>query len=80
LRKKSFLKIVTQLQVFAKAIALVVSDYKQGGRNAGNDASVVALHLIAEFVSKLECCKSPLAANALSAYICFLTASGSGFG
>lgn len=68
---------------FSKSVDLVLKSYQQGGRIyiAGNGGSAAdALHLAAEFVSRLAKDRAPLAAEALTADSSILTAIGNDYG
>ncbi len=72
-----------QLEVFERAVELVVKVYKGGGRLfiAGNGGSAAdAQHLAAEFVAKLARPRAPLPAEALTVDSSTLTAIGNDFG
>lgn len=72
-----------QLEAFEKAVALVVSVYRNGGRLyiAGNGGSAAdAQHLAAEFVAKLARPRAALPAEALTVDTSTLTAIGNDFG
>ena len=71
------------LDLFSKAVEIVVERYKQGGRIyiAGNGGSAAdAQHLAAEFVSKLARDRAPLPAEALTVDSSILTAIGNDYG
>lgn len=71
------------LNIFAKAVEIVVDRYKQGGRIyvAGNGGSAAdAQHLAAEFVSKLARDRAPLPAEALTVDSSIITAIGNDYG
>lgn len=71
------------LELFSKAVEIVIDRYKQGGRIyiAGNGGSAAdAQHLAAEFVSRLARDRSPLPAEALTVDSSILTAIGNDYG
>lgn len=71
------------LSIFAQAVEVIISRYKQGGRLyiAGNGGSAAdAQHLAAEFVSKLAQDRAPLPAEALTVDSSILTAIGNDYG
>lgn len=81
--KQALLGQAEQLQIFNKAVEVVVSAYKKGGRLyiAGNGGSAAdAQHLAAEFVSKLARDRGPLPAEALTVDSSILTAIGNDYG
>jgi D-sedoheptulose 7-phosphate isomerase len=81
--KQEFLNREIQIQIFEKAVKLVVDSYRIGGRLyiAGNGGSAAdAQHLAAEFVSKLAKDRAPLAAEALTVDSSILTAIGNDYG
>lgn len=81
--KQRFLESSEQVQIFSRAVDLVVRRYREGGRIyiAGNGGSAAdAQHLAAEFVSKLARDRAPLAAEALTVDSSILTAIGNDYG
>lgn len=77
--KRQFLSCDAQLENFARAVDMVVSAYKEGGRLyiAGNGGSAAdAQHLATEFVSKLARPRAALPAEALTVDTSTLTAIG----
>ena len=81
--KQEFLLLEQQLDNFNNAVKRVVDLYKSGGRIyiAGNGGSAAdALHLAAEFVSRLGRERAPLAAEALTVDSSTLTAIGNDYG
>lgn len=81
--KKRLLEQYDQLEVFENAVLEVIKCYRKGGRLyiAGNGGSAAdAQHLAAEFVSKLNCDRDPLPAEALTVDTSILTAIGNDYG
>ncbi|WP_137938183.1 SIS domain-containing protein [Chitinivorax sp. B] len=81
--KQVLLQDDATLQTFTRAVDMLVSRYRQGGRLyiAGNGGSAAdAQHLAAEFVSKLARDRAPLAAEALTVDTSILTAIGNDYG
>lgn len=81
--KRQLLADKNNLELFSKAVDIVVDRYKQGGRIyiAGNGGSAAdAQHLAAEFVSKLARDRAPLAAESLTVDSSILTAIGNDYG
>jgi D-sedoheptulose 7-phosphate isomerase len=81
--KMQLLENDEQLQLFSKAVTLIVESYKTGGRLyiAGNGGSAAdSQHVAAEFVSKLARPRSPLPAEALTTDTSILTAIGNDYG
>lgn len=81
--KQQLLANSQALAQFEKAVELVKTRYKSGGRLyiAGNGGSAAdAQHLAAEFVSKLAKDRPPLAAEALTVDSSILTAIGNDYG
>ena len=81
--KHELLKDSACLSLFGKAVEVVVSRYRIGGRIyiAGNGGSAAdAQHLAAEFVSKLARVRDPLPAEALTVDSSIITAIGNDFG
>lgn len=81
--KQQLLANSQALAQFEKAVELVKTCYKSGGRLyiAGNGGSAAdAQHLAAEFVSKLAKDRSPLPAEALTVDSSILTAIGNDYG
>ncbi len=71
------------LEVFSKAIEIIIDRYKQGGRLyiAGNGGSAAdAQHLAAEFVCRLAHDRASLAAEALTVDSSILTSIGNDYG
>lgn len=80
--KQAFLDSPKQLEIFDRAVDLVVKVYQAGGRLyiAGNGGSAAdAQHLATEFVSKLARPRAPLPAEALTVDTSTLTAIGNDF-
>lgn len=81
--KQAFLSMTKEHEVFEMAARAILEVYKKGGRLyiAGNGGSAAdAQHLAAEFVSKLEKDRGPLAAEALTVDSSILTAIGNDYG
>lgn len=81
--KRQLLADEKSLELFSKAVDVVVDRYQQGGRIyiAGNGGSAAdAQHLAAEFVSKLARDRAPLAAEALTVDSSIVTAIGNDYG
>lgn len=81
--KQAFLSMTKEHEVFEMAAQAILEVYKNGGRLyiAGNGGSAAdAQHLAAEFVSKLEKDRGPLAAEALTVDSSILTAIGNDYG
>jgi D-sedoheptulose 7-phosphate isomerase len=71
------------LNLFARAVEVVVGSYRGGGRlyAAGNGGSAAdAQHLVAEFISKLARPRAPLPAEALTVDTSVLTAIANDYG
>lgn len=80
--KQKFRDDPRQMDVFGRAVELVVATYRGGGRIyiAGNGGSACdSQHLAAEFVCKLGRLRAPLAAEALTADMATLTAISNDF-
>jgi D-sedoheptulose 7-phosphate isomerase len=83
LAKKQLLADEACLELFSKAVKIVIDRYQQGGRIiiAGNGGSAAdAQHLAAEFVSKLARDRTPLPAEALTVDSSILTAIANDYG
>lgn len=81
--KQAFLSQIKKHKVFEMAAEAILEVYENGGRLyiAGNGGSAAdAQHLAAEFVSKLEKDRGPLAAEALTVDSSILTAIGNDYG
>lgn len=81
--KQAFLTQEREIEAFGRAVDLVVSAYRAGGRLyiAGNGGSAAdAQHLATEFVSKLSRPRAPLPAEALTVDTSTLTAIGNDYG
>jgi D-sedoheptulose 7-phosphate isomerase len=81
--KRQLLDDVDALDMFARAVAVVIECYKGGGRLyiAGNGGSAAdAQHLAAEFVSKLARDRLPLPAEALTVDSSVLTSIANDYG
>lgn len=81
--KLALLERNDQVEIFDRAVAVLVAAYKAGGRLyvAGNGGSAAdAQHLAAEFVSKLGRDRGPLPAEALTTDSSILTAIGNDYG
>jgi D-sedoheptulose 7-phosphate isomerase len=81
--KQQLLADADTLDLFSRAVAVVVDRYRRGGRLfiAGNGGSAAdAQHLAAEFVSKLARDRAPLPAEALTVDSSILTAIGNDYG
>jgi D-sedoheptulose 7-phosphate isomerase len=81
--KQAFLSQTNEHQIFEMAAQAVLDAYKNGGRIyiAGNGGSAAdAQHLAAEFVSRLERDRGPIAAEALTVDSSILTAIGNDYG
>ncbi len=83
IRAKEAMMVKTdQLDIFARAVEVVIEAYRKGGRLyiAGNGGSAAdAQHLATEFVSKLARPRAPLPAEALTVDTSTLTAIGNDF-
>jgi D-sedoheptulose 7-phosphate isomerase len=83
LAKQAFFENQAQLQEFHRAVSVLVTCYRNGGRLyiAGNGGSAAdSQHLAAEFVSKLARPRAPMPAEALTVDTSALTAIGNDFG
>jgi len=81
--KQNFLERPDQLEAFARAVDVVVSAYRNGGRLylAGNGGSAAdAQHIAAELVVRLAKDRRPLPAEALTTDSSILTAIGNDYG
>jgi len=81
--KELLLREGEQMKIFDRAVALVATAYRRGGRLyiAGNGGSAAdAQHLAAEFVSRLTRARQPLPAEALTVDTSTLTAIANDFG
>jgi D-sedoheptulose 7-phosphate isomerase len=81
--KQNFLERPDQIEAFARAVDVVVSAYRHGGRLylAGNGGSAAdAQHIAAELVVRLAKDRRPLPAEALTTDSSILTAIGNDYG